>query len=178
MAIIRLRFKILFDPVDGGGIPIGLMLENVKRIFSKPQIGLDVKLEGTPQNLFLPDLEHLEVMPGCPLDKLSEKQAALYKYRDDVQAGEIVIYFVKTISSGLKACAAHSAGQPSAVLSAKATEWTLAHEIGHILGLKHADSALRLMFNNTGKFSEDLPLLTEEEIIQAKVRLREIALGV
>lgn len=55
------------------------------------------------------------------------------------------------------------AGQPGVVLSAGATEWTLAHEIGHVLGLGDVDDPTRLMHGATPEITESLPLLAEEE---------------
>ena len=36
-------------------------------------------------------------------------------------------------------CAAHPAGRPGAVVAQGASRWTLAHEVGHVLGLRHVD---------------------------------------
>lgn len=54
-------------------------------------------------------------------------------------------------------------GQPGLVLSAEATEWTLAHEIGHVLGLSDVDDASRLMHAVTADITQSPPLLAEEE---------------
>ena len=52
------------------------------------------------------------------------------------------------------------------ILAKYATKWTLAHEVGHVLGLKHVEEEDRLMIPCTKYIKTDPPLLVLEEIQQ------------
>lgn len=61
----------------------------------------------------------------------------LFQNRNNVGKHEIVVYFVNSTNPPTNGCAAHPDGKPGAVVAAIASEWTLAHEVGHVLGLSH-----------------------------------------
>jgi hypothetical protein len=56
-------------------------------------------------------------------------------------------------------------GRPSAIVAQYANNWTLAHEVGHVLDLKHVyDDKNRLMFGDgTAQITNLPPDLTAEE---------------
>jgi hypothetical protein len=63
-------------------------------------------------------------------------QIELFDLRANVAPGDLVVYFVRTLTPDKTGCAVHPDGRPGAVIAARqATEWTLAREIGHVLGL-------------------------------------------
>lgn len=51
----------------------------------------------------------------------------------------MVVYFINSTAPPLNGCASHPAGRPGAVVVHDCSPWTLAHEIGHVLGLDHCD---------------------------------------
>lgn len=63
-------------------------------------------------------------------------------------------------------CAAHPLDKPGAIASASfANEWTLAHQIGHVLGLDHVDGVNRLMTRrSTGTIEAAVPEIVESEV--------------
>ncbi len=68
----------------------------------------------------------------------------LFSNQNGVPVGErgnqIVVYFVRSIVFGKDmptGVAEHPKGQPGVVVAEAATTWTLAHEVGHVLGLGH-----------------------------------------
>jgi hypothetical protein len=64
-------------------------------------------------------------------------QTALFANRNDAGPNDIVVYFVQSTIPPLNGCAAFPAGQPGAVVTQGASPWTMAHEVGHVLGLSH-----------------------------------------
>jgi hypothetical protein len=74
---------------------------------------------------------------GCVGGQVSPEQVLLFGNRTNVQDSDITIYFIRTTSPPLNGCASHPEGQPGAVVTQMASMWTLAHEVGHVLGLNH-----------------------------------------
>ena len=63
-------------------------------------------------------------------------------------------------------CATHPAGRPGAVVAQGATRWTLGHEVGHVLTLRHVNDNNRLMTGNgTANITNAPPDLTAQEVI-------------
>jgi hypothetical protein len=58
------------------------------------------------------------------------------------------VYFVLATDPPLNGCAAHPSGKPGAVVARPATQWTFAHEIGHVLNLIHVNNNNLLMTSN------------------------------
>jgi hypothetical protein len=62
-------------------------------------------------------------------------------------------------------CAAHPADRPGAVVAQGATQWTLSHEVGHVLGLDHVNNNDRLMTGNgTSNITNPPPDLVTDEV--------------
>ena len=98
------------------------------------------------------------------------------------RATEIVVFFIlgNTGSAGsLNGCATYPPGQPGAVVTQTASQWTLAHEVGHVLGLQHCDgpppNCPCLAYGDlmtgcgTGKITQSPPVLGPFEQIFLKI---------
>jgi hypothetical protein len=57
----------------------------------------------------------------------------------------VAVYFVRSTIDPLNGCASHPPGQPGVVITSGASQWTMAHEIGHVLLLTHVSDMDRLM---------------------------------
>lgn len=71
---------------------------------------------------------------------MTTAQTQLYAHRDGMADTDVAIYLVRSIVPSFNGCGAHPADQPGAAVADIASQWTLAHEVGHVLGLVHADS--------------------------------------
>ena len=127
-ACIRLHVKVLAAP----GIPIANMIANANQVFVTER--LRVVLAST-ENLNLPLLNVLQV----GVCQVTPQVAQLFANRNGVERGDIVVYFVQATINAFNGCAAFPPGRPGAVVAQIASPWTLAHEIGHVLGLGHVD---------------------------------------
>ncbi len=77
----------------------------------------------------------------------------------------MVIVFVRTLVPAAPGCASHQPDKPGAVLSsALAGEWTLAHEIGHVVGLGDVTDDSRLMFRSTAAIATLPPALSDDDV--------------
>jgi hypothetical protein len=132
---VRLHLKILDTPT----IPIDDMVRNMREVYRSVNIAVEV---ASTENLNLPLLTDLDV--GNCQGTVTAEQTTLFSNRNNAGANDIVIYFCRSVGNAANAnafngCANHPTGQPGAAVASYASPWTLAHEVGHVLGLDHVD---------------------------------------
>ena len=64
----------------------------------------------------------------------------------------------------VRGCAAHPANRPGSVVTDVETQYTMAHEIGHVLGLNHVNDTSNLMNNGTAAITTHPPNLTNSQL--------------
>jgi hypothetical protein len=133
----RLHIQVLFDP----DIEIETMLNRMREVYSTAGIRVEVvsreNLTG-PNFTNLLDLDLLDAEGNfCLRGQTSNEQNQLFSNRNNVGANEIVVYFVRSTNPPLNGCASHPNGRSGAVIARIASQWTLAHEVGHVLDLNH-----------------------------------------
>ncbi len=104
---------------------------------------------------------------------MTPQQDALFGYggRQGVGASDILCYWVDSVVSdtgALAGCASHPAVQPACVVSALGSPWTLAHEVGHVLGLRHTTGATKLMSTPTSSITANPPSISAAELVTVK----------
>lgn len=130
--LLRMHMKILTAPTS---TPLATMLASMRRVFGMQGIVIQVP---STENLNLPLLNALDV-GGCAGTTTTE-QNQLFGNRNSAGPNDLVAYFVQsTTPRTLNGCASFPAGRPGAVVTQVASPWTLAHEMGHVLGLRHVD---------------------------------------
>lgn len=152
---IRLHIKILADPQ----VPIATMVRAMRDVYHPA--GFRVEIAST-ERLALPNLVDLDIhCPGsataqccpfpCPSAGLNAEVVELFTHRNHVRGHDVVVYFVRATSNlTLGGCCAHPPGRPGCVVTQIAAPWTMAHEVGHVLGLPHVAGNQRLMFAFSG----------------------------
>jgi hypothetical protein len=104
--------------------------------------------------------------PACPLPPQpnpSTEEVDLFEIGRDRFPASMIAYYVRSTSLGVRGCSAFPAGSPGIVATDTATQWTLAHEIGHVLGLQHRNNTTHLMNNGTAAISANPPILTNAD---------------
>ncbi|MGQ0839582.1 FG-GAP-like repeat-containing protein [Actinokineospora sp.] len=160
--IVRLHVKILTNPT----VPIEQMITAMQQVYEA--VGVRVHRVST-ETLNLPALNDLDV-GRCPLGTgTTAEQTTLFGNRANAGPGDVVVYFVRTTTPPSNGCATHPANRAGAVVASGATRWTLAHEVGHVLGLRHVNDNNRLMTQNgTANITNLPPDLIPMEIIEMK----------
>lgn len=164
--IVLLHLRVLSPPRH---FTLDEMVANAKSLYASYGIEIleksrqDLNVDGTAQAY----LNNLPVGECRRSVGPTSEQIELFGMRGVAGANEIVVYFVRELVSADHGCATHPPGKPGAAIAAKhATEWTLAHEIGHVLGLDHMDfiDHNRLMNNGTFSTTNPPPDLTTDEV--------------
>jgi hypothetical protein len=139
---VRLHMKVLTDPTS---FTIDQMVAGMRQSYSSR--GFAVEIAST-ETLTLPLLNDLDVGACAGAGSVTTEQANLFSNRNSVGANDVAAYFVRSTVPALNGCAAHPNGLPSVVVASVASQWTLGHEVGHVLDLNHVNSNNRLMTGN------------------------------
>jgi len=154
-AVVRLHFKVLTAPA----ITPATMLASMQTVYAT--VGISVVHVST-ENLNLPLLNDVDV--GECAGATTTEQEQLFANRNNVGDNDVAVYFVRSTIPPLNGCASHPTGRPSVAVAQGATQWTLGHEVGHVLGLDHVDDLDRLMTGGgTGNITNPPPNLIAAE---------------
>jgi uncharacterized protein with LGFP repeats len=138
---VRVHVKCLTAPTR---FSINTMISNMRLTYATAQIGVKyVSFE----NLNLPALNDIDV-GSCVMGAATAEQQQLFANRNNAGSNDVVVYFVRTTQPPYNGCAAFPSGRPGAVVASGASQWTMAHEVGHVLSLAHVNDNNRLMTGN------------------------------
>ncbi|NES82740.1 MAG: hypothetical protein F6K10_15780 [Moorea sp. SIO2B7] len=129
---VRLHIKVLTEPRD---FTIDEMVEAMRIVYATAKIAVQIVSRETLSGSEFNDLQTVDVNDGCI--GTTAEQDELFENDNFVGTNEIVIYFVRSTDPGLNGCASYPEGKPGAIVTRTASLWTLAHEVGHVLGLNH-----------------------------------------
>jgi hypothetical protein len=168
--VLRIHVRILAEPLH---FTIEEMVEGARRVYATAGVRVEV---GSVEWIDVPRLRRYVSVGTCSQGALTPDQDLLFAVPSEVPAGEVVIYFVAELEPRMHGCAAHPVHAPGAVIANTATRWTLAHELGHVLGIGHVHDVHRLMTGSgTESIPRAVPLLVPSEIriVRASSLLRE-----
>lgn len=137
---VTVHFKSLVPINDNVNQFIDEQFNAMQRLFAEGDIAV---LRGTTENLSGdPNLELLRDLDvaNCILGQPTQEQNDLFANRNNVGNNELVVYIVSTLIGGggnFVGCATHPNGQPGVAIVQIDARWLTAHEVGHVLGLRH-----------------------------------------
>lgn len=112
----------------------------MQRLFAEGGVAvLRGTIEDLSPNPALQPLQNLNV-GQCLLGQPTQDHNTLFANRNNVGNNELVIYIVATLIGGagnFLGCATHPNGQPGAAVVQSNARWLVAHEVGHVLELRH-----------------------------------------
>jgi hypothetical protein len=137
---VAVHFKSVIPINDNVTRFIGDQFVAMQRSFAEGDVailpGTTEDLSGNPNVQPLQNLNVGQCLRGQP----TQDQDTLFANRNNVRDNELVIYIVTTLIGGggnFIGCATHPDGQPGAAVVQSNARWLVAHEIGHVLGLRH-----------------------------------------
>jgi hypothetical protein len=163
MVFLHLHIRIQTEPLAS----VDVMLSCMRSIYEPNDL---IIRELSRQPLDMPDLDSFGV--SITDVDLTEDEQLLFSHRDGISDQEICAYFVDEI----KLVAANSTQPlfgtsikpprlPTVVIARDAPKWTLAHEVGHVLGLAHDEMDVhRLMYATGDPTPIELPYLVWKEM--------------
>lgn len=170
VARVKLHVKVLSPPARAS---VDEMLDRAVTFFAMN--GLEV-VELSRETIDTPgtDLDRFQMLfvgadpDGEATADVADLHSTLRRERDfgvTPESSELVIAFVDSMVPAQRGCSTHPLEQPGAVISsALATEWTLAHEIGRVIGLLSSAAPGDLMFRSTERIEDEVPLLSEDSL--------------
>jgi hypothetical protein len=160
---VVVHFKSLLPINNNVNQFIGTQFIAMQRLFAEGGVAV---LRGTTEGLSgdpaLQPLQNLNV-GQCLMGQPTQDHNDLFANRNNVGNNELVVYIVSTLIgrdaqgnpiANFVGCATHPNGQPGAAVVQANANWLVAHEIGHVLDLRHVDSTVAtnsdfLMWPNT-----------------------------
>ena len=139
--VVRLHIKVLEPPSRG----VDALVAGMAQVYGT--VGIRVEHVSTETLNLGEEFRDIEVS-SCRKTDLTSEQLELYQNRNNAGPNDVVVYIVRGTNPILVGCAAHPPGRPGAVVAFFANEWTIAHEVGHVLGLNHVADDNRLMLDD------------------------------
>lgn len=171
-AALKLHVKVLSPPAHAD---VDDMLGRAREVFAASGLDLiELSRETVSPGTDLDRFQTLFVGDGAddePTPELVDLHATLRDARDfgvGADPAEAVIAFVDTLVPAQRGCARHPLEQPGAVVSAAlATPWTLAYEIGRILGLGASIAPGDLTFRSTAAIDDEAPPTLSDDNVES-----------
>jgi hypothetical protein len=146
---LRLHFRTLATP----DISLSMMFEAIQQVYALANI--QVRLASS-RALELPQLRTVKV-GKCESD-LTDDERALHAHREGALENDVIAFICEMLDPPIDGCSVHPPGQPGVVIWRRApSPYTLAHEVGHVLGLVHVDDDDSLMTGNGPENITNLP---------------------
>jgi hypothetical protein len=163
MPSVNLHLRVLVEP----DVTVTTLLDSCQKVFDQADLKITVASRST-LSLSSSDLTKftaVKVHGSCAGNAVTTEQQALFNLAPSINNKDVVIFMVQDTDKAMDGCAQHPANRPGALVTSICSKWTLAHELGHLLGLKHVDDRKRLMFNRgTLGITANPPVLAEDEI--------------
>lgn len=167
---IRLHFKSIGMP----RVPEFTALENAQKVYGPHAIAIEFAsgeslLLNVFQRISLADVDAGTCRIGAS-GPITGEQQSLFSLGSYAQVGarDIVVYYVdqltKTNGSRLAGCSSHAPNRPAVVVAAAGSPWTLAHELAHVLGLRHVRDATNVMHTPTSSITANPPTFTASQL--------------
>jgi hypothetical protein len=164
LSSVRANILPLFaHQIDGATSTIAADVASANRVYDQYDIEMVLLGTLTAEATALLDLDQ----PSCPLGTTTSptaEETALFRIGRDRFPADMIAYYLRSTNLGVRGCSTFQPGLPGVVVTDTATQWTLAHEVGHVLGLAHRNNTTHLMNNGTAAITANPPILTDADL--------------
>ena len=166
------RINLHFRSLSLSDVPFDRLMSNTTQVYA--QYGIEARFASGESLGLSPDQERRFNVVGqnCEWQLNSGEFAELHKLGTPVPNTDIKVFIVNQFQEhDNDGCAGHAANLPACAVTHDCMQWTVAHEIGHVLLTStfvpvHTLSPRNLMF--AGDWTGSVPTLTEKQT--AKIR--------
>jgi Hemopexin len=137
---VIVHFKSLLPITASRRVYMDAQFADMQKLYASVRIdarrGTTEDLSGDPD---VASLVALDVGP-CLLGQPTDEHDELFAHRNNAGDDDLVVYLVGTLEGGngnFVGCATHPDGQPGAAIVVSSGRWLTAHELGHVLDLRH-----------------------------------------
>jgi len=167
--VVRLHFRSIALTQQ----PFSLLLSNAQRVYAQYGIRVDMQngeslaLSTSDEALF----DQIDQECNWVID--DGEIARLHRLGAPAPRTDVLVYFVRAFSdANLLGCGGHGGGRPACTVAAAGSQWSMAHEVGHVLlgssfAPVHTRSTRNLMFNSTPAIT-GVPTLTIGQLAQMR----------
>ena len=156
----KIHLKILVGPAR---FSLDEIINFTKTVFEMKNITINI---ASIEQLNLPLLQDVEV-GNCRTGEPTQEMNDLFNHRNNIVENEVVVYIVRTTVPPFNGCSAFPSGKPGCVITRNCGKWTLPHELGHVLSLRHTFADTRLMYGfGTDNIISNPPELIDTEVGQ------------
>jgi hypothetical protein len=168
------RVRLHFRSISLTDIAFEKLLANAQKVYA--QYGISVEFgSGMSLALSSADAAKFEQIDGeCNWTFGSGEYYDLQQLGGQVPSDEILVFYVQRFSSAsLLGCGGHIPGKPACTVAAAGSQWSTAHEVGHVLlgssfSPVHSTDTTNLMYSSTPGITAALPGLTDAQVTQIK----------
>jgi hypothetical protein len=167
------RVNLHFRSLSLTDIPFNTAFRNAQRVYAQYGIRIDFA-SGMSLGLPADKAAALSVVDGsCRWVITDGEYNEVHRLGGSLSSADILVCFVNRLSSGDRGCGGHAPNRPACIVAADGTQWTTAHEVGHVLlgsafRPVHETSRSNLMFAPTSGITANPPTLTDAQVAQMK----------
>jgi hypothetical protein len=167
------RVKLHFRSLSLTDVSFDTAFRNAQRVYAQYGIRIDFA-SGMSLGLPADQAARLENVDGtCNWVITSGEYNEVHRLAGNIPANEILVCYVSRFASGKLGCGGHAPNKPACIVTAAGSQWTTAHEVGHVLlgsGFSpvHETTTGNLMYRSSPAITGNPPSLTPAQVAQIK----------
>jgi hypothetical protein len=166
------RVGLHFRAIALTNVSFDRILRSTKAVYAQYGIRIEM-LNGESLALDSGDQARLErVDQRCRWNLTTGEFNELHARGAPAPSTDVLVYFIDSFNPQLLGCGGHAPNRPACTVAKSGTQWTVAHEVGHVMlgsgfAPVHVNDSRNLM-NRTTSTITSLPTLTDKQI--ARIR--------
>jgi hypothetical protein len=166
------RVRLHFRSLSLTAVGFDAILRGAQTVYAQYGIRIDF---ASGLSLGLPEdqARRLETVDGsCGWSITSGEYNEVQSLAGGIPRSEILVCYISRFSTGNTGCGGHAPDKPACIVASSGSQWTTAHEVGHVLlgsGFSpvHETSRSNLMYP-TINLGSATPVLTDAQVAQMK----------